>query len=100
MVALIFLFLNLIDSLLKAKNRLEAENAALRHQLLSNRARLGRAFLVSLQRAGRYAARPEWLIFFGLPQGWSFANSRLPDRQPGKPQIFTPVLGIIWRIPI
>ncbi len=33
MVALIFLFLNLITSLLKSKSRLEAENAALRHQL-------------------------------------------------------------------
>jgi len=33
MVALILLFLNLITSLLKSKSRLEAENAALRHQL-------------------------------------------------------------------
>jgi len=33
MVALIFLFLNLIGSLLKSKSRLEAENTALRHQL-------------------------------------------------------------------
>jgi hypothetical protein len=33
MVALIFLFLNLIGLLLKSKSRLEAENAALRHQL-------------------------------------------------------------------
>jgi hypothetical protein len=33
MVALIFLFLNLISSLLKSKSRLEVENAALRHQL-------------------------------------------------------------------
>jgi hypothetical protein len=33
MVALIFLFWKLIGSLLKFKSRLEAENAALRHQL-------------------------------------------------------------------
>jgi transposase InsO family protein len=33
MVALIFLFLNLVASLFKFKSRLEAENAALRHQL-------------------------------------------------------------------
>jgi hypothetical protein len=33
MVALIFLFFNLVASLFKAKSRLEAENAALRHQL-------------------------------------------------------------------
>jgi len=33
MVALIFLFLNLITSLLKSKSRLEAENAAPGHQL-------------------------------------------------------------------
>jgi len=33
MIALIFLFLNLVASLFKSKSRLEAENAALRHQL-------------------------------------------------------------------
>ena len=33
MVALIFLFVNLAASLFKSKSRLEAENAALRHQL-------------------------------------------------------------------
>jgi hypothetical protein len=33
MVALIFLFFNLVASLFKSKSRLEAENAALRHQL-------------------------------------------------------------------
>jgi hypothetical protein len=34
MVALIFLCLNLVASLFKSKSRLEAENAALRHQLI------------------------------------------------------------------
>jgi transposase InsO family protein len=34
MVALIFLFLNLVASLFKSRSRLEAENAALRHQLI------------------------------------------------------------------
>jgi hypothetical protein len=34
MVALIFLFLNLIASPFKPKSRLEAENAALRQQLI------------------------------------------------------------------
>jgi hypothetical protein len=34
MVALIFLFLNLAASLFKPSSRLEAENAALRHQLI------------------------------------------------------------------
>ena len=34
MVALIFFFLNLVASLFKSKSRLEAENAALRHQLI------------------------------------------------------------------
>jgi hypothetical protein len=33
MVALIFLFVNLAASFFKSKSRLEAENAALRHQL-------------------------------------------------------------------
>ncbi len=33
MVALIFLFLNLVASPFKSKSRLEAENVALRHQL-------------------------------------------------------------------
>jgi len=33
MVALIFLLLNLAASIFKPKSRLEAENAALRHQL-------------------------------------------------------------------
>jgi hypothetical protein len=34
MVALIFLFLNLVASLFKSRSRLEAENAALRQQLI------------------------------------------------------------------
>ena len=34
MVALIFLFLNLVASFFKSKSRLEAENAALRQQLI------------------------------------------------------------------
>jgi hypothetical protein len=34
MVALIFLLLNLTASIFKPKSRLEAENAALRHQLI------------------------------------------------------------------
>ena len=34
MVALIFLFLNLVASPFKPKSRLEAENAALRQQLI------------------------------------------------------------------
>jgi hypothetical protein len=34
MVALIFLFFNLVASLFKSKSRLEAENAALRRQLI------------------------------------------------------------------
>ena len=33
MAALIFLFLNLVVAVFKSKSRLEAENAALRHQL-------------------------------------------------------------------
>jgi hypothetical protein len=33
MVALIFLFVSLATALFKSKSRLEAENAALRHQL-------------------------------------------------------------------
>jgi hypothetical protein len=35
MIALIFLVLNLGASLFKPKSRLEAENAALRHQLMA-----------------------------------------------------------------
>ena len=34
MVALVFLWLNLVASFFKSKSRLEAENAALRHQLI------------------------------------------------------------------
>ena len=34
MVALIFFLLNVVPSLFKSKSRLEAENAALRHQLI------------------------------------------------------------------
>jgi hypothetical protein len=33
MVALIFLFFNLVASFFKSKSRLEAENAAMQHQL-------------------------------------------------------------------
>src|SRR5215467_9165302 len=51
MVALIFLFLNLVASSFKSKSRLEAENAALRHQLtvLQRKAR-GRVQLTNSDR--------------------------------------------------
>jgi hypothetical protein len=40
MVALIFLCLNLVTTLFKSKSRLEAENAALRRQLIILRRKL------------------------------------------------------------
>ena len=56
MVALIFLFFNLVASLFKAKSRLEAENAALRHQLtvlqrkIRGRANTDRVVFIQLYR--------------------------------------------------
>src|SRR5499427_9946480 len=51
MVALIFLFLNLVASSFKSKSRLEAENAALRHQLTVLRRKVrGRVQLTNSDR--------------------------------------------------
>jgi hypothetical protein len=67
MVALIFLFVNLAASLFKSKSRLEAENAALRHQLsvLQRKVRgrvqftnSDRLFFIELYRWFRRSSRP------------------------------------------
>jgi hypothetical protein len=60
MAALIFLFLNLVASLFKSKSQLEAENAALRHQLAMLQRKLrGRVgFQQSLGRLRSSGPRP------------------------------------------
>jgi len=66
MIALIFLALNLLATLLKSKSRLEAENAALRQQLIvqqrkgRGRVRLtndDRLFFVQLYAGSRRSSR-------------------------------------------
>jgi hypothetical protein len=77
MVALIFLFLNLIASPFKSKGRLEAENAALRQQLIVLQRKVGsrvrftnsdRVFFIQLYRwcpsvlKAMMIIRPETLV--------------------------------------
>jgi hypothetical protein len=51
MVALIFFFLNLVASLFKSKSRLEAENAALRRQLIVLQRKVQVRFLADVSPA-------------------------------------------------
>ena len=98
MVALLCFFLTLFASLFKSKSRLEAENAALRHQLIvlqrrvSGRVQLAngdRLFLVMLYRwfpsilKAITIIRPETLVRWAveIPLPWrSTASRRGPAR--------------------
>ena len=101
MVTLIFLIFNLVASLFKSKNRLEAEYAALRHQLIVLRRKMrGRAhltngdrlFLVQLYRwfpsvlKTITIIRPETLVRWlraGFRRYWRWRSRRVG----GRPQI-------------
>ncbi len=100
MVALIFLFLNLVASLFKSKSRLEAENVALRHQLTVLQRRVGgrvrftnsdRLFFIQLYRWFPSALkaitiiRPETLVRWhraGFRCYWRWKSRCLGGRPP------------------
>jgi hypothetical protein len=114
MVALIILFLNLIGSLLKSKSGLEAENAALRHQLtvLQRKVRgrvqftnSDRLFFVLLYRwfpsvlKTLTIIRPETLVRWhrsGFRRYWRWKSRSVG----GRPQIAADLRALIRRMSI
>ncbi len=114
MVALTFLFLNLIASLLKSKSRLEAENAALRYQLtvLQRKVRgrvqftnSDRLFFVLLYRwfasvlKAMTIIRPETLVRWhrdGFRRYWRWKSRSVG----GRPQIEADLRALIRRMSI
>jgi len=114
MGALIFLLLNLAASLFKSKGRLEAENAALRQQLIvlqrKVRARVqftnsDRLFFIQLYRwcpsilKAMMIIRPETLVRWhraGLRRYWRW-KSRSAG---GRPQIHAELRALIWRMSV
>jgi transposase InsO family protein len=114
MVALIFLFFNLVASLFKSKSRLEAENAALRHQLtvlqgkVRGRVQFGngdRLFFIQLYRwfpsilKAMTIIRPETVVRWhraGFRRYWRW-KSRSAG---GRPQIHGELRALIWRMSV
>jgi hypothetical protein len=112
MVALIFLFFNLVASLFKAKSRLEAENAALRHQLTVLQGKVrgrvqftnsDRLFFIQLYRwvpsilKAITIIRPETVVRWhraGFRRYWRW-KSRSAG---GRPQIHAELRALIWRM--
>ena len=110
MVALIFLFLNLVASLFKPKSRLEAENAALRQQLIVLQRKVrgrvqftnsDRLFFIQLYRwcpsvlKAMMIIRPETLVRWhraGFRRYWRW-KSRSAG---GRPQIHAELRALIW----
>src|SRR4029434_7374266 len=104
MMALLCFFLTLFASLFKSKSRLEAENAALRHQLIvlqrrvSGRVQLAngdRLFLVMLYRwfpsilKAITILRPETLVRWhraGFRRYWRWKSRRRGGRPPVEPE--------------
>src|SRR6266446_2761847 len=114
MGALIFLLLNLAASLFKSKGRLEAENAALRHQLIVLQRKVrgrvqftnsDRLFFIQLYRwcpsilKAMMIIRPETLVRWhraGLRRYWRW-KSRPAG---GRPQIHAELRALIWRMSV
>jgi hypothetical protein len=114
MVALIFLIFNLVASLFKSKSRLEAENAALRHQLTVLQRKIrgrvqftntDRVFFIQLYRwcpsvlKAMLIIRPETLVRWhraGLRRYWRW-KSRCAG---GRPQIHAELRALIWRMSV
>src|SRR5256885_14399259 len=110
MMALLCFFLTLFASLFKSKSRLEAENAALRHQLIvlqrrvSGRVQLAngdRLFLVMLYRwfpsilQAITIIRPETLVRWhraGFRRYWRGESPSPGGRPPTAPGLPAPVL--------
>ena len=114
MVALIFLFLNLVALLFKSKSRPEAENAALRRQLMVLQRRMpgrvqftnsDRLFFIQLYRwcpsvlKAMIIIRPETLVRWhraGFRRYWRW-KSRSAG---GRPQIHAELRALIWRMSV
>jgi transposase InsO family protein len=114
MIALILLFLNLVASLFKSKSRLEAENAALRHQLTVLQRKIrgrvqftnsDRLFFIQLYRwcpsvlKAMMIIRPETLVRWhraGFRRYWRW-KSRAAG---GRPQIHAELRALIWRMSV
>src|SRR3989441_1917270 len=112
MIALLWFFLTLFASLFKSKSRLEAENAALRHQLIvlqrrvSGRVQLtngDRLFLVMLYRwfpsilKAITIIRPETLVRWhraGFRRYWRWKSRSLG----GRPQVDADLRALIRRM--
>src|SRR6202165_2486991 len=114
MIALFFLFLSLFASPFKSKSRLEAENAALRHQLIVLRRKLrgrvrltnsDRWFFIQLYRwfpsvlNAITIIQPETLVRWhrtGFRYYWRWKSRSLG----GRPQIDTDLRALIRRMSI
>ena len=114
MVALIFLWLNLVASFFKSKSRLEAENAALRHQLIVLQRKIrGRVHFTNSDRLlfiqlyrwcpsvlkAMMVIRPETLVRWhraGFRRYWRW-KSRSAG---GRPQIHAELRALIWRMSV
>ena len=114
MVALIFLFLNLLASPFKSKSRLEAENAALRHQLIVLQRKVrgrvqftnsDRLFFIQLYRwfpsvlKAITIIRPETLVRWhraGFRRYWRWKSRYLG----GRPQISADLRALIRRMSV
>src|SRR5438034_3268164 len=114
MIALLCFFLTLFASLFKSKSRLEAENAALRHQLIvlqrKTRGRVhltngDRLFLVHLYRwfpsvlKAITIIRPKTLVRWhraGFRRYWRWRSRRVG----GRPQIHGELRALIWRMSV
>jgi hypothetical protein len=114
MVALIFLFLNLVASLFKSRSRLEAENAALRQQLIVLQRKVrgrveftnsDRLFFIQLYRWFPSVRkiitiiRPETLVRWhraGFRRYWRWKSRNLG----GRPQIRADLRALIRRMSV
>src|SRR5262245_39120573 len=112
MVALIFLLLNLAASPFKPKSRLEAENAALRHQVIVLQRKLGgrvqftngdRLFFIQLYRwcpsilNAMVIIRPETLVRWHCA-GWRRYWRWKFRTRGGRPPISAELRVLIWRM--
>src|SRR5262245_23560345 len=110
MIALLWLFLALLALPFKSKSRLEAENAALRHQLIILRRKVGgRVQLTSGDRLfyqlyrwfpsvlkAIAIVRPETLVRWhraGFRQYWRWKSRSIG----GRPKIDAALRALIWR---
>jgi transposase InsO family protein len=114
MIALLWLFLALLASPFKSKSRLEAENAALRHQLIILRRKVGgrvrltnrdRLFFIQLYRwfpsvlKAITIVRPETLVRWhraGFRRYWRWKSRSLG----GRPKIDADLRALIWRVSV